>query len=271
MDEARERYTHGHEDSVLRSHRWRTAANSAAHLIPLLRPGLSVLDVGCGPGTLSVDLAVRVSPGAVVGLDIAAGVLVEAEAHARERKVSNVSFVRGDVRTASIAQAPFDVVHAHRVLQFQADPADALRAMGRMTAQGGIVAVREAVWSTMTWAPDDPRLDRWLCIYQAAMTRNGGDSSAGRWLPRWARLAGLQLRSYTTSTWTYATPAERAWWGELWADRVVSSSFARQAIEYGLTDRDELAGIANAWRDWAAEPDGVFVVTHGELIARAGP
>ena len=68
-------YTHGHHDSVLRSHRWRTAENSAVYLLPFLRPGMSLLDVGCGPGSLTIDLAVRVSPGPVLGLDLAEAVL----------------------------------------------------------------------------------------------------------------------------------------------------------------------------------------------------
>lgn len=55
-------YTHGHHESVLRSHRWRTAANSAAYLIGELRPGMAVLDVGCGPGTITADLAALVTP-----------------------------------------------------------------------------------------------------------------------------------------------------------------------------------------------------------------
>jgi len=50
-------YTHGHHDSVLRSHRWRTAENSAGYLLPHLAPGMSLLDVGCGPGTITSDLA----------------------------------------------------------------------------------------------------------------------------------------------------------------------------------------------------------------------
>ena len=57
-----ERYTHGHHESVLRSHTWRTVDNSAAYLAPLLRPGLTVLDVGAGPGTITVELAERVAP-----------------------------------------------------------------------------------------------------------------------------------------------------------------------------------------------------------------
>ena len=68
-------YTHGHADAVLQSHRRRTAENSAAYLAPHLRPGLDVLDVGCGPGTITVDLAERVAPGRVTGLDVADGEL----------------------------------------------------------------------------------------------------------------------------------------------------------------------------------------------------
>jgi protein-L-isoaspartate O-methyltransferase len=54
-------YVHGHHESVLRSHRWRTAANSAAHLLPHLQPHQSLLDIGCGPGTITADLATLVS------------------------------------------------------------------------------------------------------------------------------------------------------------------------------------------------------------------
>jgi precorrin-6B methylase 2 len=53
-------YTHGHAESVLRSHRTRTAENSAAYLLPHLRPGLSLLDIGSGPGTITVELLIRV-------------------------------------------------------------------------------------------------------------------------------------------------------------------------------------------------------------------
>ena len=75
-------YTHGHHESVLRSHTWRTAENSAAYLLPHLRPGQSLLDVGCGPGTITADLALLVAPGQVVGLDAAAEVVAQAQEHA---------------------------------------------------------------------------------------------------------------------------------------------------------------------------------------------
>ena len=68
-------YLHGHHDSVLRSHRWRTAENSAGYLLPRLRPDARVLDVGCGPGTITADPAGLVPDGEVTGIDAAEGVL----------------------------------------------------------------------------------------------------------------------------------------------------------------------------------------------------
>ena len=70
-------------------------------------------------------------------------------------------------------------------------------------------------------------------------------------------------------TWTFATPGDRAWWGGLWAERVVASSLADQAEEYGVATRAELEEVAGGWRAWSDAPDSTFVAVHGEIIARA--
>src|SRR5262245_29566488 len=109
---AEEIYTHGHHEAVLRSHRWRTAENSAAYLLAHLTPGLALLDVGCGPGTLTADLAARVAPGQVVGIDTAADVVAAATDHVASTGAANVTLVTGDFRDpdAGLAPAGFDVV-----------------------------------------------------------------------------------------------------------------------------------------------------------------
>jgi len=252
-------YTHGHHDSVLRSHRWRTAENSAAYLLPHLRSGMELLDVGCGPGTLTVDLARRVVPGRVVGVDVSAEVIDEARAHAGDA----ASFVVGDFRTVD---GRFDVVHAHQVLQHLTDPVGALRAMAGFVRPGGVVAARDSDYSAMTWAPADERLDRWLAIYLAVTRRNGAEADAGRYLLGWAQRADLTDVTYSTSTWTFATPQERAWWSDLWAERVVSTTLAEQAVAYGVATADELTEVAEGWRAWGQQEDGVFVVLHGEIV-----
>lgn len=261
-------YTHGHHDSVLRSHRWRTAANSAAYLLPHLRPGDRLLDVGCGPGTLTVDLAARLGTGEVVGVDVADDVVAEADAHARAKGATNVSFRAGDFRALDLAPGSFDVAHAHQVLQHLRDPVGALAAMAELVRPGGIVAVRDSDYSAFTWAPADQGLDRWLELYMAVTRHNGAEANAGRHLLAWAHAAGFDDVAYTTSTWTFATPEDRGWWSDLWAERSVASAFAEQAQRYGLATRQDLVGIAEAWRRWGADPDAVLAILHGELICR---
>jgi ubiquinone/menaquinone biosynthesis C-methylase UbiE len=105
-------YTHGHHESVLRSHRWRTAENSAAYLLPALTPGQTLLDVGCGPGTVTVDLARRVAPGAVIGVDRSERVIEIARADAAEAGVDNVTFQVADAYSLPFADDSVDVAHA---------------------------------------------------------------------------------------------------------------------------------------------------------------
>lgn len=137
-------YTHGHHESVLRSHRVRTAENSAGYLLPHLKPGMTVLDVGCGPATITVDLAARVAPGWVTAVEQTDDALSLGRAEAQRRNVSNVSFVTSDVHALDFPDDTFDVVHAHQVLQHLADPVQALREMRRVCAPGGVVAARDA-------------------------------------------------------------------------------------------------------------------------------
>jgi 2-polyprenyl-3-methyl-5-hydroxy-6-metoxy-1,4-benzoquinol methylase len=260
-------YTHGHADSVLQSHRWRTAENSAAYLLPSLRPGLDVLDVGCGPGTITVDLARRVAPGRVLGLDVSPAPLDEARALAAREGVE-VAFAVGDCYALEAADDSFDVVHAHQVLQHLTDPVAALREMARVCRPGGVVAVRDVDYAATTWFPADPGLDGWLDLYGRVARHNGAEPDAGRRLLSWAHAAGLRDTVATTSAWCYASPAERQWWGRSWAGRATASSFAEQAVAYGLATTDDLAEVAAAWLRWADADDGWLGMLHGELLIR---
>src|SRR5918997_431374 len=98
-----ESYTHGHHESVLRAHRARTAQNSAGFLLPHLRDDMSLLDVGCGPGTVTADLARVLAGGEVVGVDAAPQVLDAARQHAEALGFPNVRF-----EEATAYELPFD-------------------------------------------------------------------------------------------------------------------------------------------------------------------
>ena len=277
----RNAYTHGHHESVLQAHRWRTAENSAAYLLPRLRPGMSLLDVGCGPGTITADLATRLAPGGrVLGIDPAPEAVEQARsavAAVRESLRAGVEAdvqveadVRvGDVFTLESTLAPgekFDVVHAHQVLQHLSDPIAALREMGRVCAPDGMVAVRDSDYSGFTWFPAVPELDEWLDLYRAVARGNGAEPDAGRHLKGWALAAGLDVVSSTAAVWCFASPQDVAWWGGMWAGRVVGSGMAEQALQRGLAGADDLKRLAQGWRHWAASPEAWFAVLHGELL-----
>ena len=262
------RYTHGHSAAVLSAHSRRGAADSAAYLLAHLRAGMDLLDVGCGPASITADLTERVAPGRVVALDAAAGALEAARATLRERGLSEqVELTCGDIMALPFEDASFDIVHAHQVLQHLADPVSALAEMRRVTRPGGIVAVRDAVYSAMTWFPEPAGMEQWRSVYMATARANGGEPDAGSRLLSWARAAGFADASASASTWCYATPADRAWQSQTWAQRCLTS-FGPRAVELGMADGSDLETMAQAWRQWSASEDAWFVVVHGEVLAR---
>lgn len=259
-------YTHGHHESVLRSHRWRTVENSAAYVAGRFVPGATVLDVGCGPGTITVDIARRVAPARVVGLDASADIVEQAARDAR--RVDNLEFRTGDVYALDFDDATFDVVHAHQLLQHLSDPVIALSEMRRVCKPTGVVAARDGDYRAFTWYPESPALDDWLDLYEAIARANGGEPDAGRQLLAWAHEAGFADVQAGASMWCFATPEDRAWWAGLWADRMTNSAIADQAEREGFAGRVELEAIAAGWRAWAADPDGWFAVPSGEVVCR---
>lgn len=265
-DDSSATYTHGHSEPVLRAHTWRTVANSAAYLEPHLTSDARLLDVGAGPGTISVDFAGRVAH--VTVTEITDDALQLSRDAAASAGVTNMSFAVEDVHALSFPDDSFDVVHAHQVLQHVADPVAALREMARVTKPGGFVAVRDADYGAMTWWPDSDGIERWRELYSTAARANGGEPDAGRRLLAWAHAADLVDAAPSSGTWTCATPEERRWWGELWADRVTTTALARQLIDDGLADRGQLDEMAAAWRAWGEHPDGWFCVPHGEILWR---
>jgi ubiquinone/menaquinone biosynthesis C-methylase UbiE len=230
---------------------------------------MRLLDVGCGPGTITVDLARRVAPGQVIGLDRVEEPLESARTDAASAGVDNVTFQTGDAYALPFEDDSFDVVHAHQVLQHLTDPVAALREMRRVTRPGGLVAVRDADYAAFTWWPALPGLDDWLELYRAVARSNGAEPDAGRRLLSWTHAAGFADVTPSASVWCFATPADRTWWSSSWATRATSSDFARQAVERGLATEQRLADIAATWTAWGAHPDGWLSIVHGEALARA--
>jgi len=223
-----------------------------------------VLDVGCGPGTITADLASLVPEGSVLGVDAEPGVVAQARSDASG--IPNLAFQVGDVYRLGFDDGRFDVVHAHQVLQHLSDPVAALGEMRRVCRPGGVIGCRDADYGAMFWYPALDEMTRWQSLYREVARRTGGEPDAARYLGAWAHSAGFSRVEVSASMWCFATPDECRWWGGLWAERVTHSRFAGQATGFGLATQADLERLAGGWRDWMAAEDACFFVPHAEVL-----
>lgn len=274
------RYTHGHGEAVLDNHATRTAEDSVGFVLPHLQRDSRVLDVGCGPGSITVDLAARVAglggaASQVTGVENTEAPLDAARQLAARRGVE-AGFQTGDAYALPFADSSFDIVLAHQVLQHLADPVAALREFARVCAPGGVVAVRDADYAGMHFHPETEGMLRWRDNYRARARGNGGEPDAGRHLVRWALDAGFlpgQI-SAGTSTWFYSAgradgtghAGRPGWLADSWIKRTRDAA-ACEAGETGIAEAD-VAAICRGWQQWAADLSAVFVMPHGELLVR---
>lgn len=248
-------YAHGHQPSVLASHATRTADNSCGYFLDRVRTGQRILDIGCGPGSITLDLAALVGEeGRVTGVDFSAEAIAAARLAAADRGDVVTEFLVGDVFELDLEPASFDVVHAHQVMQHLTDPVAALEAMARFVKPGGILAARDADYGAMAWYPAAEGLQRWHTTYCDSARALGGEPDAGRRLRAWAHQADLHVVLARSSAWSYATTEPAAWWGNSQAERVTSSSFAQRAADQGATP-EQLTAMADDWRTCGQHPD----------------
>lgn len=263
-----ETYTHGHAAATLRQHGRRTAEEAAAFLLPELKAGMRLLDVGCGPGSITRGLAERLAPGEVVGIDLAKEALASARADAAERGLSNLRYVEGSVYELPFADGSFDVVFAHQVLQHLKEPSAAIREMLRVLRTGGWLAVRDVDWGTVAYFPPDPWLDRFIEVHVKTWTQNGGDPQMGRKLRAIMNASSVVDLRVSASEWCYATHVETREWGDAYAERLLTSPMGSSAVERGNATREDLEAMAVAFRAWSAHPDAFWAFTHVAALAR---
>ncbi|GFF22546.1 uncharacterized methyltransferase C1B3.06c [Aspergillus udagawae] len=259
-------YTTDHSSSVLQTHGWRTLSNSASYILPYIQPDFQILDVGCGPGSMTVDFAKHVPRGHVTGVEHVPEPLEAARALASSESAANVSFLVGDIHNLPFPDNTFDIVHAHQVLQHIADPVQAFKEMRRVAKQGGIVAVRES--ASLTWYPESEGITAWQELGERMSRAKGGNPHPGRFIHTWAKKGGFHRENIKTSagSWCFSSPDERKYWGGSMEERARSSGFALMAVKEGFATEGDLNKIAMGWRAFVEEEDAWFGLLHGEVV-----
>lgn len=265
---ASETYQLGHHPSIVARHARRTVEVAAAFFLPFLKPGMRLLDVGCGPGSITSGLARRVAPGETIGIDPSTEVIATARSLARETPAPRPSFEVGNVYEPRFAAGTFDAVFAHQVLQHLRRPVEALRQMRSLLAPGGVLGVRVLDWGSTIFYPESEGMRRYLAIQFDVDRRDGTEPNAGRHLRRWLREAGFGETRVTSSTESDAEAHSTRERGEMFfAERIFQSSLGDKAMEYGLATRSDLESIAAACRAWGCDRDAFFCISHIEVVA----
>ena len=162
-----ETYLHGYEEWTRRWMETRTAERELGFLTPHLSAGKSVIDCGCGPGSITVGLAEAVAPGEVLGIDIEPRQLEIAIATAARRGISNVRFEQASIYELPAPDASFDVAVAHFVIEHTSDPSRALREMRRVLRPGGVAAIKDPYYPAFVFRPQTPE----MALFGDLMTR----------------------------------------------------------------------------------------------------
>ncbi|HWY60033.1 MAG TPA: methyltransferase domain-containing protein [Terriglobales bacterium] len=253
MTRSPEIYTPGYAEPTLRLMLQRTAAKHAAFFTPYLRGGMCVLDCGCGPATITLDLAKLVSPGQVVGIDLEPNQLRSAQDRSRQQGI-NASFGVASVYNLRFADSQFDAVFAHALFEHLREPARALSEMRRVLRSSGIVALRSPDWAGWLVYPPCPLIEQGFDSFKKIQIANGGNPHVGRALSGLLRQSGFSNVSFSASYELVYDPA-------FFIDRLAS------CLE--LKGNTELRQNAEVVRDWSEHPDAIVAVSWFEGIATA--
>lgn len=235
------------------AHARRTADRNAAFLLPHLQPGMRLLDVGCGPGSITIGLAQAVAPAPAIGIDRSADAVRAAAALAFEHGLAKVRFLVADAVQLPFDDASLDVAFAHTLLQHLEQPLDALREVHRVLKPEGMIAVADADFDGALVAPPDPLLQRGAAVI--GHTRR--NPRIGKHLRELLHAAGFRRTEASVAAQWQGDEVSARLAGEWNARYFESPAFIAQAEIKGWSTAEEMRAIAAAWRAWAASP-GAF-------------
>jgi ubiquinone/menaquinone biosynthesis C-methylase UbiE len=187
-----ERYTLGYDDAALAFVGRRTLQSHGAFFIEYLQDGMQVLDVGCGPGSITLGIAACIGSGHVTGVDLSESQVRLAAQAAAEQGVSNARFQTGSAYELPFADAQFDAVFSHALLEHLSEPARAMREFLRVLRPGGVMGVATPDWRSFLYGPSSPALVAAVKAYEALQVANGGDVDIGHKLSQYAVDAGFE-------------------------------------------------------------------------------
>lgn len=244
-----------------------TAQANAAYLLPHLKPGLRVLDVGCGPGTISVGLSKAVEPGELHGIDMEPSQIDMARAVASSSGCENAKFSVADATSLPFEDEFFDVAHCHDVLMHIPNTQAALAEMKRVLKTGGILACREFISGSSFTHPEFGFLGKARDMFADVLAADDGHPQMGKEMKGHIVEAGFLNVRMTASFETYSDPDEIAFMHAFANQWLLSPGITEAAVKYGAATSELFDGIRAASDRWKNHPAAFSAVAYGEVIA----
>jgi len=259
-----ERYMPGYTPPIVSFMTRRSAETHAAFFLPQLKPGMRLLDCGCGPGTISRGLAARVAPGEVIGVDVEVSQLELARQD--PANPSNLRYIQAGVYELPFLNAEFDAVFSHALFEHLAEPVRAAQEIRRVLKPGGLVGLCSPDWDGFIFAPHDPEVEAAAKLFRRLQEAQGGNTAAGRKLGTWLEEAGFKNIKLSAR---YECPDDLAVMGSFLCDRLKRAPQQDDVFGRGWTDPESLQRMLQAVQAWEKRSDGLFALAWVGAVAHA--
>ena len=260
-------YTSGFSEVYVRYQMRHTAESSAAHLLPYVRPGLRVLDFGCGPGSISVGLARAVERGELHGVDMETSQVEIARSVAEDAGQTNATFHVADVTDLPFEDGFFDIAHCHQVLTHVPDTSAVLAEVKRVLKPGGVLGCREIICESSFIYPNLGDVRQVWQLYEDLLAWDDGHPQMGKEMRGHIQRAGFTGIRLTSSFDMYSAPSEVAFTYEFLRDWVLSPEITKAAIRYGVTTAEICDRTRFALNNWKEHPEACIAPAFGEVVA----
>ena len=252
------RYGPGYTPATVQHYASRTAVQQAAFFLPHLRPGMSLLDCGCGPGTITIGLAHAVAPGQVVGIDIEPNLVEHASVLSREQGISNLRFQGANVFDLPFFRGSFDTAFAGDLLQRLNQPIRALKEMWRALKPGGVIGIICSDMGGRIIGPANHGLEDYYNLHERIWKDHGIDMHLGRHLRSLLRQAGFVQVEASVTYDCYGKPVDTRELAQWQIARIKATAAIDEAVEVGWIDRAMLDKMIVAWEKWGEDPDAFY-------------
>ena len=270
MTNNREEYTMGYGPAAVALMGARSAQTHAAFFLPYLKPGMKLLDCGCGPGTVTLGFAEIVAPGSAVGTDIEPSQMELATKTAAERNIANVRFEAANIYELPFEDSSFDAVFMSALIGNLREPTRGLREAYRVLKPGGVIGVKEFDHGGDIVYPLEPAMAKYDELYRRLRREYGHSGEVGRTIGALLLETGFSDLTMTASFETLSDPKVLDGAAQVFIG-LLSEGWSDAFTSRGWADDDDIQEMRDAWLRFAKFPGALFVAAWVEAVAFKAP